>query len=331
MLASAANRLRFRFGREEWNIGVVSQSAEDVVRHGMTAPIRWLHRRPSWSMLADPAFLLQPNGRQIVFAEHLNYWMGRGEIWAGCIRAGADISQVVLRPWMRSSGHLSYPRPFRDLSGQLFFMVESWETGALHLWRANGNALVHIGPIIRRPVLDPTAWHDGTTWWLFCTFKDDGPNERLQLFHASQPEGPWIAHPANPVRTGLSSCRPAGPLFQVNGSLVRPAQDCSVTYGGAVVLNEIMRLDKTGFHEVLLPRLQPDSVYPDGLHTFCPAGDTTLVDGKRWAFRASDVPRKVIVAANDHLRQLRRIDVLSEVYLPGPEADESLCQKPAST
>ncbi len=44
--------------------------------------------------------------------------------------------------------------------------------------------------------------------------------------------------------------RPAGALFTVAGQIYRPAQDCSRTYGGAIVINKIERLTPEKFVEL---------------------------------------------------------------------------------
>ena len=175
---------------------------------------------------------------------------------------------------------------------------------------------MHVGPIIREPILDPTLYHDGTTWWLFCTSRRSGPNERLLLFYADRLEGPWTAHPRNPVKIDPGSSRPAGPLIWVDGRLIRPAQDCSYTYGGELILNQVTRLDKDGYGEAVVRRLKPGAVYPDGLHTLCPAGDVTLIDGKRWSFRKADVLRKVIVSLFRRTRPLLKPGVPLQIMFP---------------
>ncbi len=304
--AERLSRLHRRFRREEWNLGVIDQSAEDIFRNGITQPVRWLPRRGPWEMLADPSSLILPDGTSVLMAEHMNQWTGRGEIWTASIPASEDFTQAAFEPWMQGSCHLSYPFPFFDSNGALWFMVESWEAGALQLWEGREGALQYVGPVLEGPVIDATPWNDGTQWWLFCTFKNDGPDERLHLYRASSPVGPWIAHPANPVKRDRSSSRPAGPLFWADGKLVRPAQDCSCTYGGAIVLHEVIRLDHEGFQEVAVRRLAPDAAYPDGLHTLCPAEHQTVIDGKRWAFQALDVPRKLVAALQGRIRPLRR-------------------------
>ena len=296
------------FYREEWNLGVIDQPAEDIVRRGIVAPIRWLPALRPWKMLADPWCHELPDGRRVVLAERLDYWTGRGEIWAAVLGAGEDVTRARFAPWMRAGCHLSYPVLGRDDGGALFLLVESWEARGLYLWRerpgAPGRLHGPIGPLVARPAIDATIWRAADHWWLFCTFRDDAPNARLHLFHAKDLEGPWTAHAANPVKDDPTSSRPAGPLFWCEGQLIRPAQDCSETYGGGVTLNAVTRLDPDGFSETPLRTLQPvDAEYPHGLHTLCPAGNVTIVDGKRWAIQALDVPRRLLVGARGKQRQ----------------------------
>jgi hypothetical protein len=69
----------------------------------------------------------------------------------------------------------------------------------------------------------------------------------------------------------------------MDGKLYRPAQDCTRTYGGRVVLHEITALDRTSFEEEQVAVVEPDPAgpYPLGLHTFSPLGQAAFIDGKR--------------------------------------------------
>jgi hypothetical protein len=87
--------------------------------------------------------------------------------------------------------------------------------------------------------------------------------------------------------------------------LIRPAQDCSKTSGGAVVLNVVDRLTEDSFNEHPLRQLLPDRAYPHGIHTICPAGNHTLVDGKRWDVHPLDLARKTVAPLAKRVRQLR--------------------------
>jgi hypothetical protein len=83
------------FYREEWNLGVVHQPAEDIVRHGIIEPIRWRPMLGPWEMLADPWCHALPDGRLVILAERLDYWIGQGEIWAAVIGAGEDVVHAI--------------------------------------------------------------------------------------------------------------------------------------------------------------------------------------------------------------------------------------------
>jgi hypothetical protein len=126
-----------------------------------------------------------------------------------------------------------------------------------------------------------------------CTRYDQGPFDRLYIWHAPDLLGPWEPHAANPVKVDLGSARPAGTPFAYRGDLYRPAQDCSRTYGGRVVINRILRLTPTDFQEELIAYVEPitDSPYVAGLHTLSSFGDLTLIDGKRFTFSRGECGR----------------------------------------
>lgn len=296
-----------RFCHEQWNVGFVHQSAPDVVRRGLVEPIDWLPVPPAWTFLADPSCRRQADGGLDLFAEQMDYWRGRGEIWSAHLPAGADPSTARFSPLFSHGGHLSYPFPFVADDGQEFVTTESWEAQAAFIWREGVDRWAPVATLFSgRQVVDPTLWRGKDCWWLFCTFRDDRADERLHLFHAPAPWGPWTPHRRNPVVEDAASARPAGPLFWADGTLIRPSQDCSKTYGGALVLNAVTSLDADHYSEEPIRRLWPRPPYPHGLHTFCPAGEYALVDGKRWQFRLLEPVRRLLDGFQGR-RRLRRL------------------------
>lgn len=274
-----------RVYREEWNLALVDQSADDIAQRGLIGPIRWWPPQERWYGLADPACYTTADGGLLLFAERLNWLTGRGEIWAAVVPPGGDPIAARFSPWARAATHLSYPFPFFT-GGTAYLTMETSGLGALFVWRMQDGRWVQR-KIMDRPALDPTFWH-GDGWWLFCTFADDDPDRNLHLFYADSLDGPWQSHPSNPVKIDLGSARPAGPLFRSAGRLIRPSQDSTKTYGGGVVLNEIIQLDRWGFREQSIRHLAPIGAYMHGLHTLCPAGARTIIDGKRWGHHPLD-------------------------------------------
>src|SRR5690606_15553483 len=122
--------------------------------------------------------------------------------------------------------------------------------------------------------VDPTLIRHGKHWWLFCSNQDDEPYGKLYGFFADALSGPWTGHPLNPLKCDPSCSRPAGTPFIFRGALYRPAQDCSRSYGGAVVINRVEVLSTTAFSEVPVARIAPDpaSPYPHGVHTLSSLG-----------------------------------------------------------
>jgi hypothetical protein len=293
--ARLIERARRFLCNEAWNIGVVRQTADDIVRRGITGGVSWLAPPARFTMLADPSCRLRPDGGATWFAEYLDYRDERGEIWAAEMPTGADPDTARFAPMLAEPFHMSYPTPFADDSGAELLTAEIWPAEATLTWTEQDGGWRRAGILFPgRPAVDPTLWRGEDRWWLFCTFRAEGPNDRLYLFHAKRLDDPWTPHRRNPVKIDPGSARPAGPIFKAGDVLVRPGQDCSHTYGGAVVLHAIRRLDEDEFEEETIRRLEPVAgPYSAGLHTIAPAGDVTLIDGKRWEPDPMRVVRKL--------------------------------------
>src|SRR5207249_2981148 len=125
--------------------------------------------------------------------------------------------------------------------------------------------------------IDPTIFLYEGRWWLMCTDKEQNAFVNLFAWYAQDLFGPWKPHGANPIKTDIHSARSAGTPFVHEGFLYRPAQDCSMTYGGRIVLNRVIRLTPRDFEEEQAAIIEPyaDSAFPDGVHTISAAGDIT--------------------------------------------------------
>ncbi len=276
--------------REHWVVGVINAPVQQVCQSFDPATIRWLPP-PSDGFLADPFGLMQGDGTVVILAEELSWQDNRGRIVA--LESRPDGSVTPSRDVFEFSTHASYPQLIEH-DGQIYCIPETLAQRRVQLFRA-APFPNHWEP--DTVLLEDFAGADATVcrhegrWWLFVGNHDDQDETKLFVFHAEDLRGPWQPHAANPVKCDLRSARPAGPLFMLDGALHRPAQDCSVTYGGAVIINRIDRLTPEEFAEQPVRRLAPaaHSPYPHGLHTLSSAGNLTLVDGKRHAISAASV------------------------------------------
>jgi hypothetical protein len=134
--------------------------------------------------------------------------------------------------------------------------------------------------------VDATIFQYDGRWWLTCTDNEQGVSLKLFVWHSEDLFGPWIPHAANPVKVDARSSRPGGTPFVQAGCLYRPAQDCSRTYGGRILINRIVTLTSEEFCEEPVSVIEPDSnsPYPNGMHTVSAVGSFTLIDGKRVTF-----------------------------------------------
>ena len=158
------------------------------------------------------------------------------------------------------------------------------------------------------PGVDPTVFSHEGRWWLTCTRKGTHEDVELWMWHAFDLVGPWTAHVRNPVKTDVRGARPAGPPFVHEGMLYRPAQDCSRTYGGRIMVQRVTHLTPSRFAEEPITVLEatPRSAFPGGPHTLTPVGNRVLVDGRRAVFVWAALRAFLRIWAENVARKLRR-------------------------
>jgi hypothetical protein len=283
--------------REHWAVGVIPEPVQEVCRGFDPGRIRWLPS-PADGFLADPFGLMRPDGTLVIMAEALSWRDGRGRIVAFESEPNGTLTPPV--EVIAFTTHASYPQ-LLEHQGSIYCIPETQIQRRVQLFRAEPFPHCWVPDAV---LLEDFAGADATVcfhqdrWWLFVGNHDDQDETKLFVFHAPDLRGPWLAHARNPVKCDLRSARPAGPLFSMEGALYRPAQDCSVTYGGAVVINRIERLTPREFLEQPVRRLAPAArgPYPHGLHTLSAAGNVTLVDGKRHTLFGFELNRRLNVA-----------------------------------
>lgn len=148
--------------------------------------------------------------------------------------------------------HLSHPCVFEH-EGDHFMIPETYESRRVELWRAE--SFPHrwaLDTVYAENVgaADTTPFFSDGVWYFFTSLRGPGAAaEELMLYHSPNLRGPWVAHPANPICSDVRASRMAGRLFRRGGHLIRPAQDCSGSYGRAIRLFEIERLSPIEYAE----------------------------------------------------------------------------------
>jgi hypothetical protein len=264
---------------EWWSIGFTTAAMDQVLISGELGGITWYHVKASSRYLADP-FPWPGTGR--ILCEDMPLTNGVGRIVAVAEAGGTLTAPAVL---LDDGHHHSYPCTLLD--GETVYCVpESTQRGATRIHRLDDDGrlvpICDVAPDAR--LADPTLFRWNSRYWLGCTDLDLGGHDNLCLLHATSITGPWTAHARWPVKIDIRGARSAGMLFNVDGRLFRPGQDCAATYGAGVVIHEIRTLNETDFHEIPVAELCPDrsGPFPHGLHTLVHDGERFWLDGKRF-------------------------------------------------
>lgn len=227
---------------------------------------------PADRFWADP-FLLQRDGALHVFFEEYPYDTCIGHIAVlsrSASGAWSGPTRVLERPY-----HLSYPFIFEH-EGELLMLPETTASGRVELYRCvqfPDQWELDTVLIDNFAGADATLWFQDARWWMFVDV-----NCELYILYSDTPRGPWFQIPGNPVKSDSRGSRPAGRIFRSGEDVIRPAQDCSVQYGGEVVFNKITRLTVSDFEEVEIGRLRTPWNGILGCHTFNQLDSTTVVD-----------------------------------------------------
>jgi hypothetical protein len=284
------------FAQEQWTIGLVDQSLEDIVNKGIIKPIQWLPALKS-GFLADPQASILPDGRVEILAERFNFERFKGEIVCATTPL-QEVEAAHFKPAVDLATHLSYPQRI-SWEKEDFLFCEGWESNGIPVFSraGRGQAWKYETTIFEgQRVVDPTPlFHEGI-WYLFYTLQNDRPNQCLRVAHSINPLQGWTPHTQSVILNSKMGARPAGPICKLpDGRLIRPGQDCSNTYGGGIALYEIKELTTSTYCEELIRVLEPQAGnWQWGLHTICSLGNQhTLVDGKRWLYSPLEIFRKL--------------------------------------
>lgn len=282
------SQITYRLHRQDWNCGVTTAPIADVAglngaerQADALQQVQWM-QPPQGKFYADPFGFEMADGSGVrVFFENLDWKRNLGEIATTIFSKGkfGEVHRVL-----SAQTHLSYPYVMM-VDGRPFFVPEHSAAHDVSRFSIDeaGRAAVKTTMMPQMPLIDTTFVEWKGKMWAFATIDTATTNADLFVFYADDLDGPWLAHPLNPVKTDVRSARPAGTPFVVDGNLYRPAQDCSTHYGSAVTINEILKLSESEFEERVIHRVEPrkGGGYDYGLHTISQVGGLTLIDGAR--------------------------------------------------
>ena len=238
---------------------------------------RWLEP-PAGSQWADPV-ICQRDGETWLFFEELVDPSRVGHICCGRVTPEGDLVEV--RSVLQQPHHLSFPQIIAA-DGEVFMLPECAQGGGVDLYRAIRfpDTWVLEKRLLDFRCVDSSIFKASGLWWMTTSPQVvPGHTPITWLLRADRITGPWTFQPGGVVASDVRVARGAGSVFEQAGRLIRPSQDCSVSYGYALVLNEVLSLNGP-YREQTVCRVDPGWMPRlRGVHSYSRVGDFEAIDG----------------------------------------------------
>jgi hypothetical protein len=259
------------FMEKRWQVSTASVSAAPLLSgaaDAFPAPARWklVEGPKDYRFFADPFFHPRSGG---LLLEALSRKSNKGEILHF---DGND--------WHRLSPpsfHFSYPGGFEH-EGSAYLLPETADWSPPRLYRMADGRLDEAGELDlpgRPHLLDATLHASNGMFYLFANVATEGSSV-LRLWMSPSLHGPFLEHPASPVRVSAAGSRMAGSLIETDNGLVRIGQDARGQYGDGILFFRVDRLNSTDYSEALCSELR----FADrkGPHTLNFSGNEAVFD-----------------------------------------------------
>ena len=216
--------------------------------------------------LADP-FPFRHEGQDFIFVEQYLYSKNKGCIAVVTTDRNGPASEP--RIVLEEPHHLSYPFVFEH-AGQIWMIPESGAAGNVNLYRAEPFPYrwTREACLIKGVEgYDVTPLRHEGGFWFFVSPRlwRSSSWDVLSLYYADSLTGPWTPHAAKPVLIDAALSRPAGAFIRRDGRILRPVQDCTRGYGGAVTFCRIDALGASEFAQTPVGRIRSG---PFRCHTY---------------------------------------------------------------
>lgn len=279
--------LSFLFKQEDWNVGYCLCPIEDFINSDKrdSLDIQWLKSNIKvgrQEYFADP-FVISTARDTYLFFEWFSNKKGKADL------AVAKMSEHFNTLYKISdfAEHRSFPFVFEH-EGVIYCMPEANKTRKVTLYRFDEDrlSLQHDSDLlIGDAFVDAALYNQGGQWYLFLTPKQHS-HTHLMIYVADDMRGPYKPHPLNPVKIDCRNSRQGGRIFEMNGRIIRPAQNSTEHYGQSIILNEITAISEDYYEEKEIMEIKPlrNSKYNKGIHTINGDKHITVFDAKRFTF-----------------------------------------------
>lgn len=224
--------------KEEYNIGFVCNSYKDII-NGNPIKIKWMKHKFRDSWFADPFILDVTETHILLLVEDFYYPIGRGRISLLKVNKETYICEER-KPILTLDTHLSFPIIFR-VGSDVFVYPESGASGKLKIYKYENESLKEFSTIADGSFCDAVITDFWGSKYCFTTRPSSADKEtRLQYIYGVDNEN-HILDLVQSFCFDEKIARNAGNFFMLENKIYRPVQDCTVNYGGGIIIQEVKK------------------------------------------------------------------------------------------
>lgn len=255
--------IRKHIYNNHWTLGFIESPIGDIL-NGKPYKVRWLDNPYNNRWFADP-FLLFVDGKEIhVLVEEFYDPINRGRI----SRLIIDRKSLLIKsitPILELPTHLSFPAIIRD-DDKVYIYPENSASGNLdlYLYSPDSNKCEFVKNLCKQPLTDAICT---SIWGEKLIFSTQLPtqNKNVLSYYAMNSDS---FSKSGEIIFNSNIARNAGDWFVLNGDVFRPAQDCTTRYGGAVIIQKVIKQKDSYSFENILRIEEKYANYTLGCHTF---------------------------------------------------------------
>lgn len=228
--------LRHYIYNNHWTIGFIEEPVADIVS-GKQYSVHWMKNPYRNRWFADP-FILDVTDKEIkVLVEEFYDPIHRGRI-SKLIVNRDSYKLVEIVPFLELPTHLSFPA-IKRVGDKVFIYPENGNASTLKLYQYNPatDECKEVKTLSNDPLADAIWTEMFGEELIFSTHQPTHNGSELGVYRIDGDlfkENELISFSANIARN-------AGDWFKIGNKVYRPAQDCTKRYGGAVILQEVIK------------------------------------------------------------------------------------------
>lgn len=255
---------------------------EEILR-GEKPIVKWIYNPYKDRWFADPFILFTDKDYLTLLAEEFSYNLQRGRI-AELIVSLETYEIVEMRIVLDLKTHLSFPAIMRE-GGRIFIYPENSASGKLNFYEydVKNHSVNFVKEILERPLTDSILYKENNNNLYLLSTEIPTQNENILSVYLYNKDSQTY-NKISDIAFEEKIARNAGNIFEYEGQLYRPAQECNLSYGHAVSI-QLLKIDEKGvFNFSEKVRLfSPNKRYGQGFHTFNVYNNFIVVDAM--AFR----------------------------------------------